>query len=332
MTDRPTITTDCSRIGALALLHLTGVATTTVTLAWLALGTDHIRWLLAAHRAVGDASMVAPQLALHLGLSAFLWALGYLIFSGVARRERPARGLRRARGTVLTETLIVMPVLLLLILGTAQLSVNNIAGMLINYGTSQAARTAWVWQPEIDPIGGEGEGRMGVDQDWVEEMATLRIAAAMTPVAPSMFASQRDIASDEFEQMRAIFLATQLRHAPIDAGDTVLGDAQALDAFEEAQDLLFKNALDGGTFPRRTVRKFTSAYEATEVTIIDQEIDGGRFVGVEVEYMHQITFPLVGGVFGQSAQVGQTRSRFLSMQREMTYRAQRSPNAQLPPQ
>ena len=314
---------------AQACIHLTGWLVMTVAIAWLAMGLDHIRWIVSIHQSWGTSSMFVEELAFHLVLSALLWGIGYLVVVGMARDRRHRRGLARARGTALTETLIVMPVLLLLILGTAQLAVNNIAGMLINYGTSQAARTAWVWHPEVEPIGG-GEGRMGVDDEWVEEMATLRIAAAMTPVAPAVFASERGITSDQFEQMRAIFLAGQLPQPRTDAGGDVLNDATRLDAFNAADELSFKNALDGGSFAQRTVRKFTSAYEATDVTVVEETLGDEPYIGVEVEYMHQITFPLVGRVFGESATVGQTRSRFLRMEREMTYRAQRPPNAELP--
>ena len=312
-------------------LHATGTAAVAVVTALLLLGTGHLQWLAGAHRNQGDLAMLLEPLAVHLGLSGVLWTVVALTLGGLLRRRRqPARHLRPSAGTAVTETLVVMPVLLLLILGTAQLAVNNIAGMLFNYGTSQAVRAAWVWQPEVEPLHG-GEGRMGVDEAWVEEMVRLRVAAAMTPVAPSNFASNRDIQSEQFKQLRAIFLSMQMVSPPDDAGRVTLGDAHHLDDFATADELHFKNALDGGSFPRRTVRKLTSAYEAVdEVVIISDFFDEDPIVTVEITYLHQITFPLVGGVFGEPATVGQVQSSFLRMEQSFTYRAQRAPNAEVP--
>lgn len=270
--------------------------------------------------------MFTSQLMIHGALSAFIWSLCYLIGWDVGQRRRaPQPAVRKARGTAITETLIVLPVLMLLLLGTAQLAVNNIGMMLINYGTSQAARTVWVWQPEVEPLG-EEESRMGVDQRRVKEMARLQVAAAMTPVAPAAFAANRDIDSDQFVRMRAIFLASQLQTPPEDSGASVIGSARDLDSFETADNLTLRNALDGASFPRRTVQKFTSAYDATDIEVVED----GQDVTVEVTYMHQLTFPLMGPVFGESSTVGHASGYYLELARNATYRAQRPPNAQPP--
>lgn len=312
-------------------VHATGLVMTTCLVAWLAVGLDHLQWLVSVHQVWGETSMFAGELVVHLALSALLWSLIFMTGCGVTTTRHGPRTVRPVRGTAITETLVVIPVLLLLILGTAQLAINNIARVLLNYGTSQAVRAAWVWQPEVEPLD-NADARMGVSQERVEEMVRLRVAAAMTPVAPAMFASERSIDTESFQQMRAIFLATQMEHPPLDAGGQVVGTAEVLDTFDASDELTFRNALDGGSYPQRTVRKFTSAYQATDVVIVEETINEDDFVGVEIEYMHQITFPLVGSIFGERATVGQTQSRFMAMERESRYRAQRPPNAELPRQ
>lgn len=319
-----------AHLGGAVVMHVTGLVAVAVCVAWLALGSGHVRWVISAQQAFGEPGLYARELGVHLGLSALLWTIAFTAGRGMVRSVDRGRRVVMARGTAITETLIVMPVLLLLILGIAQLAVNNLAGMLLNYGTHQAARTAWVWQPEVAPIDG-GPGRMGVDEGRVEEMARLQLAAAMTPVAPSAFAGQRDTGSEEFEKLRAAFLANQHRTPPFqDSGAQAMDLAGDLDVFDVADNLTFARALDGSTYTERTVRKFSSAYEAAEVDIVDQDTE----VGVEVTYSHQITFPLVGPIFGASGTAGESQAPgyYLEMEREAFFMAQVPPNAELPGQ
>ncbi len=320
-----------AEVGARALIHTTGITVVAVCVAWLAIGFGHLRWVISAQQVLGDSGLYLRELWTHLGLSALMWGGLYAVGRGVLKGGgRRSTRLVRARGTAITETLVVMPVLLLLILGLAQLAVNNLAGMLLNYGTHQAARTAWVWQPEVSPLDGV-QGRMGVDDDHVQEMARLQLAAAMTPVAPSAFAGSRQLESDQFQQMRAVFLANQNQMPPFqDSGADAIYLAEDLDVFEVADDLSFARAMDGSTYTQRSVRKFTSAYEAAEVEVIDQDTD----VGVEVTYWHQITFPLVGPVFGEQRSVGANSApgHYMRMERDALFLAQVPPNASLPSQ
>ena len=78
---------------------------------------------------------------LHLGISVCVWALFVILFHTV--RPDPtdvSRRFRATRGTVLTETLIVIPVALTLTFGLAQLAVMNVAGILANLASVQAGR------------------------------------------------------------------------------------------------------------------------------------------------------------------------------------------------
>ena len=70
----------------------------------------------------------------------------------------------------MTETLIVIPVYILVMLGTMQLSQNMMAGLLTTLSAFEAGRTAAVWIPEAE------SGRNGVSDDLVNDK--VRIAAA----------------------------------------------------------------------------------------------------------------------------------------------------------
>ena len=317
----------CGWAGLLAMgcVHLTGLAVVAALIAFASIGTGHIRWVVSAHQAFGDASFFATELAIHLLLSALVWTLLYLGAGGLlSNRKNEVRLLSRQRGTAITETIIVMPVLLLIILGVSQLAVNNLANMLLNYGTTQAARTAWVWAPEVDPL--VGSPRMGVTSGQVEEMARLQVAAAMTPVAPSNFAAGRSGDSLQFEKMRATLLASQMANPPNDSGREALSDAEGMDSFETADALTFVRALDGSNYAERTVRKFSSAYMAVQLDVINS----GSQVGVELTYHHQITFPLVGPIFGESSSLGGAPGYYMSIERDAYFRSQVRPNAELP--
>lgn len=306
-------------------VHLTGWVGVAAVLLLVLLGTGHVQWLWDAHRLFGDPSYYGRELAIHLGLSAVIWALLVVLWKTAwAAKTSPARLVKRGQGTVITETIIVLPVLLFIILGVSQLAVNNVANMLLNYGATQAARTVWVWAPETQPL--VGSPRMGVTDSQVEDMARIQAAAAMTPVAPSSFAAGRAADSLAFERMRATLLASQMLRGPNDAGRDALMDADSMDAFDAADSLTFVRALDSANFAERTVRKFTSAYMAAEVEVLRED----NQVGVDLTYHHQITFPLVGLVFGSSGSVEGAAGYYMPMHREVFFRAQVEPNGELP--
>ena len=305
--------------------HGLGVALVAVGSLWLFLGLGHMESILAMHREGGNWTLAFPQAPIHVVLSALVWGCGVQVWKVISGGMGASQRLMTSRGTVITETLIVMPVLLLIILGISQLAVNNIANMLFNYGSSQSARAAWVGYPELAPIDG-GPSRMGVSSDRVEDMARLQLAAAMTPVAPSEFASDRDIESPAFERMRALLLSHQHPTPAPDSGSAGLETAAGLDVFSAADELSFTRALDGSAFPHRTVRKFTSAYQAVEVELVDE----GNEVGVDIVYHHQITFPLMGRVFGEHGRVNGAPGHFMQLDAEILYPTQVAPNAELP--
>lgn len=309
--------------------HLIGVVAVAALGAWAVVGTDHLRWIASIQRAGPAPEAVVGPLAVHLALSALVWSLGAGVVAGIRRRwTGPVnRWLAGNKATVMTETLIVVPVLLLVVMGIAQLAVNNIAGMLLNYGTSQAARSVWVTEPETRPLAGRA-GRMGIDERDVRRRARIQVAAAMTPVAPSHYESDRRVDDEMFEKLRASFLGPQIAEVPRETGSAVLGEADRLDDFEASGRQSFIRALDGQSFPARTVRKFSSAYQAVDLEI-DEPILGDD-IGVEVSYHHLISFPLVGPVFGEYDEVGDTEAYYATFERDAHYHRQVPPNVQLP--
>lgn len=315
-------------LGAQSLVHLLGTTFVALTLGWLMVGTEHLRWIMAEHQRWGDWSLLQNELLIHFGIAASLWAMIALIGKALMTRPEGAkRVIQRARGTVITETLIVMPVLLLLIFGIAQLAVVNIAGMLLNYGTHQAARTVWLWAPEVNPLNGE-PARRGVNSDRVAEAARVQAAAALTPVAPGDFKAKNPGGSaTQFEMMRGLLLATQLANPSNNSGLEAMDAARGTSDFTTAKDLAFFRALDTATFPERSVRKFTFAYAALELEVINDATQAG----VRVTYQHKMTFPMVGRIFGTSGNVAGSQGIYSEMVREAVFMAQVPPNAALPP-
>jgi hypothetical protein len=226
---------------------------------------------------------------------------------------------------VITETIIILPVFLTLLLGLSQLAVINVAAMLLNYGSNQAGRTVWLWDPEVRPLNDEA-ARRGVTEDLVERMARIQVAAALVPVAPAQY--QAEMSNDrEVEWMRASLLATQLSAPPNDSGRMALDLAADLNNFPSDGEVSFWQAMDAVPYPERTSRKFSFAYEALDVTVVRD----GEEVGVDLTYQQKISFPWVGRIFGTPGNVGGQPGLYNPMVRTVMYPAQVPPNAELPP-
>ncbi|TXD34677.1 hypothetical protein FRC96_13780 [Lujinxingia vulgaris] len=295
-----------------------------VGLVWV-VGPGHLRALLEVELAQGwAASRWLGPVAGHLALSALVWAtlvVAGRALQGFGARQRSPR-LVRARGAVATETLIVMPVLLLLVFGLAQLAVVNIAGMLANYAAVQAGRAVWVWHPETQPLNDQS-ARRGVTDAMVIDHARAQAAAALAPVAPGDHQMSGGEGSAVLERMRGMMMASQVESPPNDSGRMV--QEAGFDAATN-EDAAFWRALDGSSFPERTSRKITFAYLATEVEVVTR----GEDVGASLTYQHYVAFPLVGAIFGEQSSVGGRSGNFSTITREFLLPAQVQPNAETP--
>ncbi len=268
------------------------------------------------------------RLAVHIGLSLVSWGMLFGVFTAARNRmgQKKLRVVRSTAGSVMTETIVLLPVFLLLTFGIAQLSVNNIGGILANVAVYEAARAGWIWKHE--------EGVRGVSSGQAEERAKIAAAAAMTPVAPGSFFGN-PILSDEAEQMRLALAISNLPVNDLYVG-FVPGDIQALLATGASLDLTpttrkyqsVWRALDDDTFIQRTVKKFTHAYHATSVTVSDSD----DRTSVELEYKHFIAMPMMGRVFGSFDTVGWRPGYYTTYERSYGFKSQvnNPPNADLP--
>lgn len=113
-------------------------------------------------------------LLVHLSTSAGIWGVLYLAGRRLFKRsdDSEKRVVKLTRGTVMTETLIILPFLLLLISGLAQFTMLNMAGLLANLAGYNAGRAVWVWDAQ------------GVSDDECERRALDGAAHAVAPSVP----------------------------------------------------------------------------------------------------------------------------------------------------
>jgi hypothetical protein len=306
--------------------HSLGVVVVALLLLLPYLNQATIEVITASAQHSAFLEMSAFEAVFHLSLAACLWALCVIGFEIVTSKRKPvAKLLRLQRGSVMTETLVILPVFFLLTFGIAQLAVNNIAGLLANAAVFQAGRTGWLWASEADA------GRRGVTMTKAEELARVQAAAVLTPVAPAEFV-QAGTTSLEFRQMRGILLGSQVPSFSQDTGAAAMTAAPALMAGtnmlnQSERDSTFGRAFDTSDFRQRTVRKFTFAYHATELTVTN----GGDDVVTSLTYHHHQAFPIVGGIFGDvSLEIGGRPGYYTEIKREFSMPKQIMPNPRTP--
>lgn len=239
----------------------------------------------------------ALNLAIHLITSAMIWIA---IQRAIALLERPKISVKRATGSVMTETLVIMPLFLLLAFGMGQLALNNVAAILGNVAVYQAARTAWIWMPEeqVD------QKRQGIEEGTAVEKARVAAAMVMLPAAPGdYFFGELEGENTAFAEKARLVAAAS--HVP---GGGLITDAVGDDinqiadffsqgtagAFSNPLDYLsFSTALDQSNFITRTLKKFSLAYNSTTIEIDEETHE------VTMTYLHFQGMPYVGRVFGE---------------------------------
>jgi len=312
-----------------ALFHVAGVAVVAAVAALLVLPFETVEMLASVHLAVPQVmGNSAPAFFLHIGLSACMWALLVIIYK-LWKHPRPQRvhALGR-RGSVMTETLIVLPIFLLMTLGLAQLAVNNVAGILANVAVYEAARTAWLWTPE------EGVERVSgtVDAAAVKDRARIAAALVMTPAAPGEFLTDPISGTDQFKKTRFAMAAS---HVPGGGAFQSLGEllstAFSFDMTRATErNMSLSRALDESTFIERGLLKFTHAYTVTDIEVT-QSAEGR--IGVKLTYHHHQAMPYVRRLYGtfKMSNVGLRAGYYVEYTREYSFKAQEYPaNAALP--
>ncbi|MEZ4461909.1 MAG: hypothetical protein R3E66_19740 [bacterium] len=312
-----------------SVMHTLGVGVYAFALAYVVAPSAYAWRCFEAATAIDelrDTSLLA--FGLHVALSACLWALTYIAFQLIKlrRSQRKLAVVRATRGSVMTETIVILPVWMLLVFGMLQLAVNNVGGILANVAVYEAARTAWVWKGEVGK-------RANVTDAIVADRARIAAAMVMTPVAVGDFASNPTLPAPAAKMRNALALA----HVPIlsEAVAGVLpGGAQdflaglgsfSFTLFATRNNQSVWRALDGDPFIIRTLKKFTFAYNCTKVEVSE---DGGRTVA-KLTYNHQIAMPAMGPVFGElklfSAETGY-RSGYYTTFKRTSGRASQSNN------
>lgn len=279
-------------------------------------------------------------LAAQLGLSACIWALmviGFLYVRESLRGEQN-RVVARARGTVMMETLIALPVMLLLIFGLTQLTLNSTTGLMTSVASFQAGRTVWLWHPETHRDHGRNGG---VSAENIEERARIAAASVLAPVAPANYSHDCNSTSALFDAKLETFIASAgalgfvsefvSQAFPGSPNITGMG-AQAIKVYADIQNkgaginLNLARAFDTHAPALRGPLKFYYAYCSTTVTY--GEANG--YLEATVVFRHKQVVPLVGRIFGERSG-GLLGSEYHStVRRSFQMPSQRHPNPLVP--
>lgn len=298
-----------------AVGHALGVGLTAAALLLLAVPFDAV--LPTIGFIAADTQLVEQTIfeaGVHVGLSAVVWGLMALMYKQFRRAKKVKVVRLTTAGAVLAETIIVLPVLLFVVFGLAQLATNNIAGMLANVAAYQGARTAWVWHGEV----GTSRGDRAIDAGDVEERARIASALVMTPVAPGGYRQVNSGQSEEFRNVREAVFAGQFM-----VGGGLAASASGLYSAMGAtqdQDMRMSKALDESSFIERSYMKLSHAYDS--VSVYDVTVDPGtNEVTYAFEYLHHQAFPVVGVIFGERLYTHDAPSsrpgRYLRIEREV---------------
>jgi hypothetical protein len=257
-------------------------------------------------------------LALHLGLSAAVWGSGVLLYRVLHKRGKKAVKVYKARGAVMLETLVALVPFLLLTSGIAQYAMINVAGIISDLAVYQAARTAWLWQPEAEI------GRNGVNMDDVEFRARTAAALTLAPTAASNFTVGRNNPGGSGPPFRRIrtAVAASFNQFPV-SGENFWIQTNYNWAFfgnqnmnASAENLTFTRALDSDSFYLRAGRKVTSAWMCLEdFEIIDENDE----VGARFTYQYALLFPWFAYIFGDTATIATRFAHHMPIRREMTF-------------
>ncbi len=294
-------------------IHILGIAIISIVFAIPYLDFQLVGWYKAGFEHADTARATLIDIGLHIGLATCLWAMLVILFKFANERRRSLkRSIKVARGTIMTETLIILVPFLLLTSGLAQLTILNIAGILGNLAAYQSARVAWVWQPEADA------GRRGVGGGTVAEKARIAAAATYAPAAPSSYAVSGG--SPDLNRLRGTMFAyfgpskaNNMGGAGIGQSSAALGGGTGADHI----DLYYNYGWDVDSFPDRAARKLTMAYEATSVQIIS----GGN-VGARVVYQQNMVFPWFAYIWGTQQTIGGRNGWYTPITRTCTFPAQ----------
>lgn len=261
---------------------------------------------------------VATPLVLLFGLAACAWSLLFIVYKLVRTHvDRPVHvNLKKARGTVVTETLIVLPVFFLLTFGLAQMALNSIAGLLSTLASYEVTRTLGVWAVE------EGNNRAPggtVTASHIRDRARLAAAMVIAPATPN---HESGVHCD-----RGSALPLMLEGLGGAGLDTTVDANNSISTMAEA----FGHA----TFASRGPAKLTGAYCNINVTWsgvnTDSDYTGRSMLTTNLQYHHPAVMPLVGPIFSSDPGAGTWSTNHVStFERSYSVRTYLTPNVHLP--
>ena len=304
-----------SRIFFAALAHLMAV-TTMFGLFMSMFLTEHTLGLMkVTFRDPQLQSDVAGQALLLFGLASCVWALMFIIYKLIrSRADQPKHvQLKKARGTVITETLIVFPVFLCLTFGLAQMALTSIAGLLGTLASFEVARSLAVWAPE------ENNPHSGVSRNQIRTKMRLKAALTIAPATP------------EFSQATPCFLPGDVTSALAGMGSAGLlpapvGQGSVYSMAEGFGDRAF--ALRG---PTKVVGAFCNIDVAWTGVLTNGQATGRNWFTTTMTYHHPAAMPVVAWVFASNPGAGTWSTPYVStMTREYRLRQYLSPNNRLP--
>lgn len=268
------------------LLHLSGIfvlfavfsglfiSQSTASIIYGVLGDDQIT------------EQILTPLVIIFGLSTVVWGVG--VFAARRLNRPQLKTLKRAHGTIMTETLIVLPVFFLLTSGLAQIGINSMAGLLTTVGAYEAGRTMAAWGPEV----GNKRISESITRAEVTERARLAVAVIVAPVAQTTLLSINRCSTSP--------TLTKFLNGMVGAGVLPTPNAGArLNIWD------YQESFGDKSFAQRGPAKLKSAYcsvgvEASSFNNIPTDGEKGGDFEVSVTYRHRAVFPMVRKIFANS--------------------------------
>lgn len=277
--------------------------------------------------------------ALHFGLAGCVWALFVIGFKLVqlrrSEKKQKKRILLSSRGTVLTETLIVIVPFLLLTSGIAQLTQVLVTGILCDLAVFQAARAVFVWAPETTQPRFESAHGSTIIRDRARTIASMTVA----PTAPADYTVGRipaEGSSDYFRRQRNVMVGAFRLGTPgsnwLWSASNPAAGAWGLDALQShGEDVTFARAFDSVNFGFRAARKMTQAewgmwHEFQTICPQNCDTSDGDRAGVHFTYWYNIVLPWFGYIWGDYEVVGMRGGYYSKIERRHTFPSLPMPN------
>lgn len=292
------------------LLHVSGILFVSAIAALLVVGPIGLQTIWSWQWATSTTFL--GDWGLHIGLSALVWGLGYFSI----RRLLSYKDVKRVKlaGTVLTESLIVLPAFFALFTVMVQISLNNVMGMLASVAAHQAARTVWVWN-----------GESGIGPAELKKKAQIQAAMVMLPVGQSGFQSatkmKKDANNNYLNEALAIVVAPHLPFGgSARAVDGMVSASIAANDLSSSSETSFYRSFDTASFAARAPIKFIQAYSALSKSEV---ASSGNMVGYKLRFEYVSTLPFYGLFANQG-------DGDLVIEREFYLPKQTPPNRTLP--